>query len=359
MDAQLKRLVLCAAFSPYSALLGRILREHAPDDTPLDRFRSWLPNKNRLPDRRLRHPEDLHGPLTALSGLGWRWLALGDDDYPPLLADLPDAPGVLAVRGDPAVLAGPQLAMVGARAASADGTDNAFRFARSLAAAGFAITSGLALGVDAAAHRGALAAGGTTVAVLGNGPDRIYPPHHRKLAQQIIEGGGVLVTEFAPGSQPRREYFPARNRVISGLSFGTIVVEAALRSGSLITARTAAEQGREVFAIPGSLHNPLSKGCHRLLRDGANWLESVDDVLHAFGDFRRTLEDSPALSAARRPDDTQGLLAHFTTGINGLDDLASRSGLPMTELAEQLADLELEGRIKRVAGGYSRHRGLA
>ena len=349
MDAQLKRLVLCAAFSPYSALLGRILREHAPDDTPLDRFRSWLPNKNRLPDRRLRHPEDLHGPLTALSGLGWRWLALGDDD----------APGVLAVRGDPAVLAGPQLAMVGARAASADGTDNAFRFARSLAAAGFAITSGLALGVDAAAHRGALAAGGTTVAVLGNGPDRIYPPHHRKLAQQIIEGGGVLVTEFAPGSQPRREYFPARNRIISGLSFGTIVVEAALRSGSLITARTAAEQGREVFAIPGSLHNPLSKGCHRLLRDGANWLESVDDVLHAFGDFRRTLEDSPALSAARRPDDTQGLLAHFTTGINGLDDLASRSGLPMTELAEQLADLELEGRIKRVAGGYSRHRGLA
>ena len=152
MDAQLKRLVLCAAFSPYSALLGRILREHAPDDTPLDRFRSWLPNKNRLPDRRLRHPEDLHGPLTALSGLGWRWLALGDDDYPPLLADLPDAPGVLAVRGDPAVLAGPQLAMVGARAASADGTDNAFRFARSLAAAGFAITSGLALGVDAAAQ---------------------------------------------------------------------------------------------------------------------------------------------------------------------------------------------------------------
>ncbi|MEE3010616.1 MAG: DNA-protecting protein DprA, partial [Pseudomonadota bacterium] len=122
---------------------------------------------------------------------------------------------------------------------------------------------------------------------------------------------------------------------------------------------TAAEQGREVFAIPGSLHNPLSKGCHRLLRDGANWLESVDDVLHAFGDFRRTLEDSPALSAARRPDDTQGLLAHFTTGINGLDDLASRSGLPMTELAEQLADLELEGRIKRVPGGYSRHRGLA
>jgi DNA processing protein len=266
---------------------------------------------------------------------------------------------VLAVRGDPAILAGPQLAMVGARAASADGTDNAFRFARSLAAAGFAITSGLALGVDAAAHRGALAACGATVAVLGNGPDRIYPPHHRKLAHQIIEGGGVLVTEFAPGSQPRREYFPARNRVISGLSFGTIVVEAALRSGSLITARTAAEQGREVFAIPGALHNPLSKGCHRLLRDGANWLESVDDVLNAFGDFRRTLADSPALSAARGPDDTTGLLAHFTTGINGLDDLASRSGLPMTELAEQLAELELDGKIKRVTGGYSRHRGLA
>lgn len=359
MDAQLKRLVLCAAFSPYSARLGRILREHPTDATPLDDFRAWLPNKNRLPARWLRQPETLRDTLRALSGLGWRWLALGDDDYPPLLADLPDAPGVLAVRGDPAVLADPQLSMVGARAASADGTDNAFRFARSLAAAGFAITSGLALGVDAAAHRGALAAGGATVAVLGNGPDRIYPSHHRKLAQQILEGGGVLVTEFAPGSQPRREYFPARNRVISGLSLGTIVVEAALRSGSLITARTAVEQGREVFAIPGSLHNPLSKGCHRLLRDGANWLESIDDVLHAFGDFRRTLEDSPALSAARVPDDNSGLLGYFTTGINGMDDLASRSGLPMTELAEQLADLELEGKIKRVAGGYRRDRGLA
>lgn len=352
MDAQLKRLALCAAFSPHSARLGRLLRDWSPDDTPLSHFRPWLPNNNRL-----RQPEALRETLTALSSLGWRWLALGDDDYPPLLADLPDAPGVLAVRGDPAVIGAPQLAMVGARAASADGTDNAFRFARSLAAAGFTITSGLALGVDAAAHRGALAASGATVAVLGNGPDRIYPPHHRKLAQQIVDGGGALVTEFAPGSQPRREYFPARNRVISGLSLGTIVVEAALRSGSLITARTAAEQGREVFAIPGGLHNPLSKGCHRLLRDGANWLESVDDVLHAFGDFRRTLEDSPGLSAGN--DDVGGLLRHFITGINGMDDLARRSGLPMTELAERLAGLELEGRIKRVAGGYTRQRGLA
>jgi len=354
MDGQLKRLALCAAFSPRSARLGRALREHSPDRTDLAYFQAWLPDHKRA-RRLLRYPESLQESLATLSALGWRWLALGDEHYPSLLADLPDAPGVLAVRGDPAVLSIPQLAMVGARAASADGNDNAFRFARTFAGAGFGVTSGLALGVDASAHRGALAASGVTVAVLGNGPDRIYPPHHRKLAQQIIDGGGALVTEFAPGSQPRREYFPARNRVISGLSLATVVVEAALRSGSLITARTAAEQGREVFAIPGSLHNPLSKGCHRLLRDGANWLESVDDVLEAFGDFRRTVADSPALAAD--PDD--GLLRHFTSGVNGLDELARRSALPMTELAERLAELELEGRIRRVAGGYSRARGLA
>lgn len=346
MHPQFKRLALCAAFSPDSTRLGRALRDLDADHDPLDAFRPYLPG-NRPGQALLSRADSLEPTWQTLSGQGWCWLALGDHAYPALLADMPDPPGVLAVLGDPAALSRPQLALVGARRASPDGLDNALRFARSLAGAGFAITSGLALGVDGAAHRGALAAGGTTVAVLGCGPDRLYPARHRPLARAIVDGGGILLTEFAPGAEPRREHFPLRNRVISGLSLATIVVEAALRSGSLITARTALEQGREVFAVPGSIHNPLSKGCHRLLRDGANWLESVDDVLDAFGDFRRVIEHSPALS--ERP----ALLRHFGDGVNRLDDLCQRSGLAMAELAERLSELELEGHIQRVAGGYA------
>jgi len=353
MDTCFRRLLLCAAFSPDSPRLGRALRELNPDRDRLERFCAYLP-KNRSSNLLLSSSRELEAHYQALRAAGWRWLALGDDDYPALLADLPDAPGVIGVRGDPAVLDKPQLAMVGARGASPDGLDNAHRFARSLAGAGFAITSGLALGVDGAAHRGALAAGGVTVAVLGSGPDRLYPARHRQLAEAIVEGGGALVSEFAPGSQPRREHFPLRNRVISGLSLATLVIEAALRSGSLITARNALEQGREVFAVPGSIHNPLSKGCHRLLRDGANWLESVDDVLNAFGDFRHTIESSPALRAEpRAPSRRQpALLRHFGAGVNRLDALCQRSGLTVAELAGLLSDLELEGHIQRVAGGY-------
>ncbi len=345
MDGQLRRLALSAAFSPDSARLGRALREFHPDRDDLLRFVPRLGPGGEA--RLLRDPRALTPVRDSLAAHGWRWLALGDDDYPPLLADLDDAPGVLAVRGDPAALAAPQLAMVGARHASADGLDNAHRFARTLAGAGFTITSGLALGVDGAAHRGALAAPGPTVAVLGCGPDRVYPARHGGLAEAIVDGGGAVITEFAPGDGPLARHFPMRNRVISGLSLATIVVEAAPRSGSLITARTAAEQGREVFAVPGSLHNPLSKGCHRLLRDGANWLESVDDVLRAFGDFRRVIDDSPALNTERPP-----LLRHFTSGVNDLDALCRRSGLTMAELADRLAELELDGHVQRARGGY-------
>ncbi|WP_101674199.1 DNA-processing protein DprA [Alloalcanivorax mobilis] len=351
MDDSLLRLALCAAFTPDSARLGRVLRDHPPGTLPIGEYRRHLPAGRDATV--LLEPGRLSEAHDTLRRQGWRWLALGDADYPPLLSDLPDAPGVLAVRGEVAALSRPQLAMVGARGASADGLDNAFRFARTLAGAGFVITSGLALGVDGAAHRGALAGAGATVAVLGGGPDRIYPPRHGGLADAIVEGGGALVTEFAPGSRPRREHFPQRNRIISGLSLATLVVEAALRSGSLITARTAAEQGREVFAIPGSIHNPLSRGCHRLLRDGANWLENVDDLLRAFGDFQRLIDDSPALA------DEPALLKHFTGGVNNLDALQVRSGLSAAQLADQLAELELEGRVERLAGGYARRSGLA
>ncbi|WP_290523619.1 DNA-processing protein DprA [Alcanivorax sp.] len=347
MDGQFKRLLLQALFSPSSAALGRALQHHRINADPVSNFLPMLPAGLKDRARMLDNTGNLTAYYEQLQEQGWRWIALGDKDYPELLSRISDPPGVLAVRGDATVLNAPSIAIVGARNASADGLDNSRRFSRQLAAAGFVVTSGLALGVDAAAHRGALTAG-RTVAVLGSGPDRLYPPRNATLANQIADQGGALVSEFAPGSPPLPSQFPQRNRIISGLSLGTVVVEAAIRSGSLITARTALSQGREVFAIPGSIHNPLSKGCHHLLRDGATWLESMEDIFDAFGDFRRTVESCKLNGEGGRP----ALLQHLTSGINSLDMLHTRTGLPMSDLAGQLADLEMEGWVERVAGGY-------
>ena len=347
MAGQFNRRLLQALFSPSSAARGRALKQHRIASAPVSEFLPLLPAGLKERARLLDNTGSLSAHYAHLREQGWRWIALGDEEYPALLADIQDPPGVLAVRGQMDTLHAPALAIVGARNASADGLDNSRRFSRQLAAAGFVVVSGLALGVDAAAHRGALATG-NTVAVLGSGPDRIYPPRNAMLAGQIVDSGGAVVTEFAPGSAPLPSQFPLRNRIISGLSLGTLVVEAALRSGSLITARTALSQGREVFAIPGSIHNPLSKGCHQLLRDGANWLESVDDIFQAFGDFRRCVESSGVREDAAQP----ALLQHLTSGLNSMDVLQARSGLPMNELAGQLSDLELEGWVERVSGGY-------
>ena len=281
---------------------------------------------------------------------GWQIIAPSSSYWPPLLKDVDAAPALLFVRGNPALLNRPQLAMVGARHASAEGLDNARRFARELAKAGFTITSGLALGIDRAAHEGALQ-GGTTLAVLGHGPGPCYPPRNRALAEEIIDGGGALVSEFPPGLRPRKEFFPQRNRLISGLSLATIVVEAAEHSGSLITARLAMQQGREVFAIPGSIHNPLSKGCHRLLRDGANWLESLKDVQAVFNTLTWLAEGAERSGSSVAVDP---LLRHFITGPNSIDQLHQRSGIAIEELATSLSTLEISGQIQRVAGGYCR-----
>jgi len=292
-----------------------------------------------------------------LHDAGWRWLAPAHDHWPALLNDIDDAPGVLFVRGNSTLLNSPQLAIVGARHASTEGLDNARRFARALATSGFTITSGLALGIDGAAHRGALQ-GGNTVAVLGHGPGRCYPPRHRPLAEQIVDNHGLLVTEFPPGLTPRREFFPQRNRLISGLSLATIVIEAAEHSGSLITARLASQQGREVFAVPGSIHNPLSKGCHRLLRDGANWLESEADILSAFSSLTALARSTTTADTTGSTDDppptAHPLLRFFISGANSMDQLQEKSGLPVHVLAQQLSELELDGNIVRVAGGYAR-----
>lgn len=314
--------------------------------------------------------------LDALQAQSWTLCSILDDAYPPLLKTISDPPGLLYVRGNIHLLSSPQIAIVGARGASTEGLGSAFRFAASIAASGFTITSGLALGIDTHAHRGALSHGrsttatqaatqGQTIAVLGNGAGQIYPPRNRELAEQIIHANSAIVTEFPPSLSPRREHFPARNRIISGLSLATIVIEAAHHSGSLITARLAANQGREVFAMPGSIHNPLSKGCHQLLRDGANWLESLDDLRNAFPALLHTAAatDTCIPSPHRRNvnADTQSpsvahaaLMKHFISGLNSIDDLALRSGIPIDQLSQQLFDLELSGAVTRLPGGYSR-----
>lgn len=339
----LRASVACGA---NSALLGRWLDIAGDVDRLVD---VDVCHEAGIKPDRLARLHAARGELPASLARHWQLVSCLDPDYPPLLNALADKPGVLFVRGNIALLSSAQLAIVGARGASTEGLDNAFRFARALAGAGFTITSGLALGIDSHAHCGALTCG-KTLAVLGHGPDFLYPKKNTLLAEQVLQHGGALVTEFPPGIAPHRAFFPARNRVISGLSLGTIIIEAALHSGSLITARQAAQQGREVFAVPGSIHNPLSRGCHQLLRDGANWLESIDDVLAAFEAMQHTAQAADVNEApAEHP-----LLRHFVSGVNALDQLVLRTQQSAAALSQSLFELEMAGLVQRVPGGYSR-----
>lgn len=283
-------------------------------------------------------------------------LSLDDPRYPARLRDTPSPPLVLWVLGDPDVLDVPQVAMVGSRNPSPQGRENAQAFAAAFARRGLAVTSGLALGIDGAAHQGALDGDGLTVAVCGTGLDRVYPARHRDLAHAIASEG-ALVSEFGPGMGPRAENFPRRNRIISGLSLGTLVVEAARQSGSLITARMAMEQGREVFAIPGSIHNPLARGCHALIRDGAKLVETAADVLEELaGQIRMPMPpgatQAPADPAGAPADgDYAALLAALGDAPATVDQLVERSGLTAPEVSSMLLMLELEGRIAPAPGG--------
>lgn len=286
----------------------------------------------------------------------------GDESYPPQLADLPDAPAALFGEGDIRLLKEPQLAIVGSRTPSTGGINNARAFARYLSAQGLVITSGLALGIDAAAHRGALAAQGATIAVMGTGPDIIYPREHCELAAEIVAQGGLLVSEWPPGTMARKEHFPRRNRLISGLSEGVLIVEASLQSGSLITARLAAEQGREVFAIPGSIHNPLSRGPHRLIREGAKLVETAQDIFEELIDtlgarLRQTDEatpfepaSAPALMAHIDPEQ-QKILDCLGFDPQSADTLIASSGLTPAEVSSILLMLELAGHVATLPGG--------
>ena len=306
----------------------------------------------------LRQPDwrGVEQDLAWLERPGNRLLALDDSQYPLLLRQTVHPPPLLFVHGDPDCLRLPQLAIVGARHPTPSGRETAQRFAAHLIDRGLAITSGLALGIDAAAHQGALSGGGQTIAVMGTSLDRIYPARHRDLARAIAERG-ALVSELPMGTPPVAENFPRRNRLISGLALGVLVVEAALQSGSLITARLASEQGREVFAIPGSIHNPMAKGCHALIRQGAKLVETADDILEELGALAtvtRAAGSSPAAAtpqAARLDADYQQLLAVMGDDPVSIDLLADRSGLTAEALSSMLLILELEGCVAAMPGG--------
>ena len=313
----------------------------------------------------------IHGllrPDKALLDTGVAWLAgaprrslvaWGSSSYPRLLGCITDAPLVLFVEGDPDALVLPQLAIVGSRNPTGLGRDTAREFASQLVRTGLCITSGLALGIDAASHRGALRAQGRTVAVLGCGLDTVYPRENAELATQILQGDGALVSDLPIGTPPLKHHFPRRNRLISGLSVGTLVVEAALQSGSLITARLAGEQGREVFAIPGSIHNPLARGCHSLLRQGARLVESVEDIFAELGVILGEIDSSAkqtsviASAADGPPLDKEYEILLDALGFEAanLDQIVVRTGQKADAVASMLLILELEGRIQQQPGG--------
>ncbi|HSW15507.1 MAG TPA: DNA-processing protein DprA [Solimonas sp.] len=289
--------------------------------------------------------------LDWLAGERRGFLSCDDPRYPAALRETGQAPVGLFWQGDASLLGLPQIAIVGARNATPQGLENARAFAAELARRGLVVTSGLALGVDGAAHRGALEGGGLTVAVCATGLDRVYPARHRELAHDIARDG-LLLSEFPSGVQALAENFPRRNRIISGLSLGVLVVEAARESGSLITARYAGEQGREVFAIPGSIHNPMARGCHALIRQGAKLVESVDDILEEIAPLLAVRDAAVPAAPARVDDPVQRRVLECLDEVPaGFDLLLQRSGLDAAPLGEALLALELGGAIAAMPGG--------
>ena len=302
-----------------------------------------------------RPPPEFEPRLDA----AWRWLeggsgetreviVVGDPRYSAALLETADPPLLLYTQGRAELLRDPAIAIVGSRNPTAQGLANARAFAAHLGRAGFAIVSGLALGIDGAAHEGALEAGAGTIAVVGTGLDRVYPARHRALAHRIA-AEGLIVSEFAIGTPALAQNFPVRNRIIAGLARGTLVVEAALQSGSLITARLAAEAGREVFAIPGSIHSPQARGCHALIRQGAKLVDGAVDILEELSPLAtRSAGTSAAAGTTPRADDP--LLQALGFDPIGLDELIARTGESAAVLSARLLDLELEGRVARLAG---------
>ena len=288
-----------------------------------------------------------------------------NDTYPLLLKHIHRPPPLLFIKGNTDILSMPQIAIVGSRHATKTGLQNSYDFSALLANHGFAVTSGLAIGIDGAAHRGALSVAGKSIGVMATGIDSIYPRQHRSLADDIVAKGGVLVTEFFPGTAVKPKHFPQRNRIISGLCAGVLVVEAAVKSGSLITARYALEQDREIFAMPGSIHNPQSKGPHLLIKEGAHLVESASDIveqLHSFlySDTQQNDSHLPLVSPPSEDkrescsEPEQRLLDHMDFEPANIDQLSARSGLPAAELSALLISLELKQYICASEWGYEK-----
>ncbi len=380
-DADIEALLILHAAGNAQAPRRSLLEAH---DSPAAALASGAGNWRRhgLDDRQV---QALQAPDTSAIARSQAWLGapnhhlLGwdDPDYPALLRRISSPPLVLFVAGDPALLWHPAVAVVGSRSATAGGLDNASDFAHALALSGLGVTSGLAAGIDTAAHEAALAVEGCTVAVLGTGPDVPYPRANTALHARIAAAGAV-VSEHAPGTGARREHFPSRNRILAGLTLGTLVIEAAERSGALITARQASESGREVFAVPGSIHNPLARGCHRLIRDGAGLVESANEVIAAIGPLAAELaqalrgrlsgptSEDHAKDQARSTDqapldpdedpDYQCLWRSLGFDPTSMDQLVSRTRLTAAELSSMLLVMELDGRVAVEHGRYSRKR---
>lgn len=300
-----------------------------------------------------RSPEVRDGASAALAWLerpGQHLLMWDDADYPALLAEIADPPPLLFIAGDRTLLDRPQLGMVGSRRASRPGLDTAKAFARSLAGAGFVVTSGLALGIDGAAHQGALDVKGATIGVLGTGIEKLYPQRHRQLAEAMVAQGGAVISELPLDAEPHASNFPRRNRIISGLSLGILVVEASVASGSLITARLAAEQGREVYAIPGSIHHPGARGCHQLIREGAVLVETIDHILEALQGWKNLPpSNEPGES---KPGVTHPLLALLHAAPQTSEGLSASSGWPLPRVLAALTELELDNSVACEAGRW-------
>lgn len=286
-------------------------------------------------------------------------LCPADAAYPATLLSLDSPPLVLFVKGSVATLHSTQIAIVGSRRASHNGLHYARHFAHALSQAGITVTSGLALGIDGAAHQGALQATGVTNAVMGTGPDVIYPKRHRALHQAIVEGGGAVVSEFFPAEVPRPYNFPRRNRIIAALSRGTLVIEATIRSGTLITANLAADMGRDVFVLPGSIDNPLSAGCHHLLKQGAILTTCYEDVLAEWGEFHTTTQITRHRKQKSQDESlaTDKLLASVNYDVTSIDIITERSNLPVSDVLATLLHYELRGLVAAVPGGYVKLRG--
>lgn len=328
---------------------------------PAERFASQFQEAIRWvqEDYHRQHwSHQLNYTLQLIERVGARIIPITSPDYPQQLKQISSAPPLLYVRGDTDSLHLPQIAIVGSRRMTRGGESNALRWSRFLASSGFAITSGLAMGVDGCAHRGALdAAAGKTIAVMATGIESIYPRQHAELAAQILDSGGTLITEFHPNENPLPTHFPRRNRIISGLSLRILVIEAAVKSGSLITARYALEQNREVFAIPGSIHNPQSRGCHLLIKQGAHLVESADDIISELGGALAAVAATVKKTQLKQPilDQQEGdLLKILGFDPVDLDSLGRETNLPVEKLSELLVGLELKGIICNENGFYQR-----